>query len=298
MDKIILKDFRCFHSEQSARLAPLTLFVGENSTGKTSLMAMIRALTDIARGGRNPDFKEDPYDLGSFDEIAHRRGAGGGQAKSFKAGISSKRTGKGDESESLEVTFGKSGTIPVPIRRRFSSGKTWMEVTSNNDESYSLQVGTRRGSWKLKFSDEGRWLFIDEGNILFPRSYLVLEESLKSDQANGINLESVAGAPSISSEDRTSLRKLAFSDIEFSPGRPFAGAPVRSKPHRTYDPSRPYPDPEGDYVPMYLADVFLVTNRLGQISRANSRTSVESQDSLMKSLLSGLERGGASLFRC
>ena len=30
---------------------------------------------------------------------------------------------------------------------------------------------------------------------------------------------------------------------------------MRSKPRRTYDPSRPIRDSEGDYVPMYLADV-------------------------------------------
>ena len=36
----------------------------------------------------------------------------------------------------------------------------------------------------------------------------------------------------------------------------FAAAPVRSKPHRTYNPS-PYGfDSEGSYVPMYLADIF------------------------------------------
>ena len=38
-----------------------------------------------------------------------------------------------------------------------------------------------------------------------------------------------------------------------SQARPFATAPVRSKPRRTYDPTRPARDPEGDYVPMYLA---------------------------------------------
>ena len=73
MDRITLKNFRCFRDEQTARLAPLTLLVGENSTGKTSFMAMIRALWDIAYGLRIPDFKEEPYDLGSFYEIAHHR---------------------------------------------------------------------------------------------------------------------------------------------------------------------------------------------------------------------------------
>ena len=44
MDKITLKNYRCFREKQTIRLAPLTLLVGENSTGKTSFMAMIRAL--------------------------------------------------------------------------------------------------------------------------------------------------------------------------------------------------------------------------------------------------------------
>ena len=45
MNEIRLKNFRCFRDEQTARLAPLTLLVGENSTGKTSLLAMVRILS-------------------------------------------------------------------------------------------------------------------------------------------------------------------------------------------------------------------------------------------------------------
>ena len=36
---------------------------------------------------------------------------------------------------------------------------------------------------------------------------------------------------------------------------PFASAPIRFRPRRTYDPSRPAPDPEGEYIPDYLASV-------------------------------------------
>ena len=36
---------------------------------------------------------------------------------------------------------------------------------------------------------------------------------------------------------------------------PYAGAPVRSYPRRTYDPIRPTPDPEGVYIPTYLANM-------------------------------------------
>ncbi len=96
MDSVTLKNFRCFRQEQTARLAPLTLLVGENSTGKTSFMAMIRALWDVAYRHRAPDFKEEPYDLGSFDEIAHHRGGRGGRAETFQAGFEVARTTRRD----------------------------------------------------------------------------------------------------------------------------------------------------------------------------------------------------------
>ena len=48
MDRITLENYRCFREKQTARLAPLTLLVGNNSTGKTSFLALIRALWDVA----------------------------------------------------------------------------------------------------------------------------------------------------------------------------------------------------------------------------------------------------------
>ena len=59
--EIRLRDFRCFHDEQAARLAPLTLLVGDNSTGKTSFLAAVRAVWDAAFRQAEPDFREPPY---------------------------------------------------------------------------------------------------------------------------------------------------------------------------------------------------------------------------------------------
>ena len=59
--KVTARDFRCFR-EVEATLAPLTLLVGENSTGKTSFLALIRALLDAGYRFRAPDFREPPYD--------------------------------------------------------------------------------------------------------------------------------------------------------------------------------------------------------------------------------------------
>ena len=48
----------------------------------------------------------------------------------------------------------------------------------------------------------------------------------------------------------------AYEVESFYKERPYASAPVRSKPRRTYDPARPTRDPEGDYIPMYLSNLY------------------------------------------
>ena len=128
MNEIRLKDYRCFREDQTARLAPLTLLVGENSTGKTSFLAIIRALWEFANDYRTPDFKEDPYDLGSFDEIAHFRGGRGGRAETFVAGFSTTRPNlqKGTSkllSQKFDVTFGKDGASSGPCWKAICFGR-------------------------------------------------------------------------------------------------------------------------------------------------------------------------------
>ena len=91
MERVTLQNYRCFGDEQVARLAPLTLLVGPNSTGKMSFLAALRALWDVARREVAPDFREIPYDLGSFAEIAHQRGDNGHPAKSFALGFETGR---------------------------------------------------------------------------------------------------------------------------------------------------------------------------------------------------------------
>ena len=126
------------------------------------------------------------------------------------------------------------------------------------DEPYVLRVGTSRGTWEMQVPtpDEVRVPFITDDDLMLPPYYFLLEESLRSDRSEGMIFAPLEGSPTFSSKDLEPLNKLAHPHMRFHRQRPFASAPVRSKPRRTYDPSRPTPDPEGDYVPMYLADVF------------------------------------------
>ena len=104
--EIRLRDFRCFGEPQTAPLSPLTLLVGENSTGKTSFLVAVSAICDIASRQQEPDFREPPYDLGSFPEIVHGRGGKSEESETFEIGIKA----LGSESQMLEcrATF-KSG---------------------------------------------------------------------------------------------------------------------------------------------------------------------------------------------
>lgn len=149
MHSITIENFRCFGEKQTARLAPLTLLVGENSTGKTSFLALLRALDDFVHNDI-PDFKRPPYDLGNFDEISHyQSGRGGG--KTFSAEIAALSALPRSQDEwKLAVRFGKNtdgiASVPVYLRISLSSkGKeedVWMAV---DGESPSVKVVTKRG---------------------------------------------------------------------------------------------------------------------------------------------------------
>ena len=263
MDSITLKNFRCFREKQTARLAPLTLLVGENSTGKTSFMAMIRALLDSAYSHRMVDFKENPYDLGSFEEIAHHRGARGSQADAFEAGFSGRPTIGKDSSVDyrtyhFEVNFGKKGVAPVPMRRRLALGDTWAEEGFKKGQPHVLQVGTSRGSWERQLSAEissRSDLDIDEN---LPISTILMRSISRHSRTEDSNFKPLPGSPKFHSADSALLRELATFRKQFVhfARRPFASAPVRSEPRRTYEPSRPISLPEGYFIPMYFADMF------------------------------------------
>ena len=292
MNQVTLANFRCFRHRQTAHLAPLTILVGENSTGKTSFLALARVLWDIAFQERFPDFKEPPYDLGSFDEIAHFRGGRGGRATEFEAGFSiakprkpgHRRARRASGEFQFHVTFRRDGSTPLPSVRRIESGKVWAETHISSEGAVSLTVGTSRGRWEIDTrvfgfprwgSGASSWDGIQRG--LPPFTYQI------GALGHPVNLEHLLieheGTEPPSTEDLQELRRLAMFARWHSP-RPLPNAPVRSRPHRTYDPAHAIPDPEGEYIPMFLASV----------ARSNQKA--------WKSLKSSLERFGqeAGLF--
>ena len=269
MDQITLKNFRCFREEQTVRLAPLTLLVGENSTGKTSFMAMIRALWNVAYSHRTPDFKEEPYDLGSFDEIAHHRGGRGGRAETFEVGCNitpkaTRRKRQHTDSSSrpynLRVTFKKRGTVPRLVKMRLSHEKIWVEF-GLEAQTWQTSFKTPRGTWEYSGTLPGR--INDDYNLVLPYFFYLSREKIVENRERKAELNARQDAVQPNDKDLAMIDRLMSSIGGFHPRgeQAYASAPVRSKPRRTYDPSRPTPDPQGDYVPMYLASIYFQEQR-------------------------------------
>ena len=260
MNQVTLENFRCFRDEQQARLAPLTLLVGENSTGKTSFLALLRALWDAAYLSVVPDFKEAPYDLGSFDEIAHYRGGRGGRAQSFRAGFDDavpnpvaprKKAVESDlRPHRFEVTFGRKGTAPAPAGWFFGREDVEIAIRVAEDTSLEMRFRTGSGEWAWSAPAESDARFLAHRDFPPPRyAYFMFREK--------DNLKPVGDSPSVTDDDLVRVEKLLYGfHAHFRGDRPFASAPVRSKPRRTYDPSRPAHDPEGETIPMYLSMAF------------------------------------------
>ena len=251
MDRVTLQNYRCFRDKQSARLAPLTFLVGENSTGKTSFLALLRALWQVAFEEITPDFRETPYDMGAFEDIAHR-GANGNSETSFNAEFKYALSPAPDDRISYRVMFEDRGGYPFPCIRRFSNSGTWLEVDHRIDWNWIVRFGNGVSQYEHKIEYSSEHIGTE---VLFPLEY-TLREVWHDTRRDSYRTPDYDKQSRTIDEVHRNLDRLFFG--RFRVGNrfpPFASAPIRSRPRRTYDPSRPTPDPEGEYIPDYLASM-------------------------------------------
>lgn len=254
MQQMWLENYRCFREKQTARLAPLTLLVGDNSTGKTSFLAMARCLSDVFHG-KNPDFKDEPYDLGSFDELACRRGGRAERTDRFRAGFSGsgsvrrRRATRSGLHYQFDVVFGRKGAAPVVQRAGLKWNDAWLRLDNNAQE---LTFGEKGNEWQWPFKRSVGWLSSSPDEVIELPWYAPIRfYALRKDDARPTGAGSAP--PSDLIREMLGLSQLTGGQN----WRPFATAPVRSRPRRTYEPGRHDPDPEGSHIPMLLADLYL-----------------------------------------
>ena len=256
--EIRLRDFRCFHEQQTARLAPLTLVVGENSTGKTSFLAAVQAVWDAAHGSGDPDFRKAPYDLGSFPEIMYRGGGRGSGAESFAIGF--KELAPDDPEDRLldfEVTFGSRDAAPAPVTVAWRDGAVSVECRGARGEKPRYVFESPSGSWCYRDSDDDQMFGrrLTTGVLAF--RYL-FAANIPIDPFEDLEPSPETRGRKPSSEDCGKFSLLLSQLVRFPPQEPpFTGAPVHPSPRRTYDPAKLDDDPWGADVPSRFASLQL-----------------------------------------
>ena len=157
----------------------------------------------------------------------------------------------------LSVRFGREekGTAPVPIYQRVALGKSgsegkddWIEF---DRQSASIKIGTKQEEWYVTKDNTFQYKMLSDGGLL---TGIFLSTALFSYKQADVH-KPEKDSPEVTAKGQKALENLRGTAVKSWFPKVFASAPVRSKPHRTYDPARPVHDPYGDYVPMLLAEL-------------------------------------------
>jgi len=234
--RLQFEGIRCFAEPQDAVVRPLTLLVGENSSGKSTFLALCRIASAIVEGLDTPfSFNEPPFLLGAYDQIASYQRGRAGHAKSFSI---TARVSSVAHSGLIRAEFVSRNGQPALNRWGLIAGGLSVQIVSDNSpEQVMLVVESARG--KKEVAETRPWVIWDLINRPLGSLTGLPEYAFLGTLFSELDLESLRKAAD-------SIRK------EFGP-LTYALAPIRTSPRRTYDPVFAEAEPEGSHVPMALA---------------------------------------------
>lgn len=246
MESIIIENFRCFKKEHNISLKPLTILVGENSTGKTSFLAAISIIADFNYFYPGEiDFNREPYSLGAYNEIASYSLGKSGRAKYFIIG--------------KDFVLGDQRKFRMLLKFISVKGQPKLEKISIKEmqTDNNMDVTVADDCVEIAFPD-GK--LQEKRDIPYSFMYILRQfgHHFKSKE-----LESAI-------------------DMHHPRIRLFPSAPVRTRPRRTYDPKQDFPKPEGDHVPQRLHDIY--TNKEKNKAAINELDTFGRASGLYKSL--------------
>ena len=247
-DEFLLEDVRCFRGEQRARLRPITLLVGENSTGKTTFLGCYDVLHRLLAGSWIPgdrlDFNREPFSMGSFREIVRSQRGRLGRIDEFALGFSiSLRRRTGSERFLTRVGFSEGGAQPTMSSVHCEYGK----------HSFSLRRAADPEQTVFKTAEfETEIGYVFDENWMYWLDYLSRGREANPDESENTNrvIDHLVGA--IGLDDGSVERERFFRLWAERLPIPIPVAPLRSKPKRTYDPVRETASPEGEHIPMLM----------------------------------------------
>ncbi len=274
--RLIVENIRSFAGRHTVDLKPLTILVGENSSGKSTLLAALAALSDKTAFPGKLAVNKEPHDLGTYRTIATFKGGKFGRAKTFSIGFCSGMT--------------KSETqLPSVLA-------TYREAKGDNVLA-ELKIETNHAELNLQFSDgKMTGFFLSKTDRSTPE--LPLERDAPKNVGRQVQLSGEIDSTAISIAETLphflfrALKDKQEQAMQFQPNEifqlvrevarfvPTTGsiAPIRSKPRRVYDRSSVSYEPGGDHIPYILARLLNdeQDKRRDQISAAMKKFGEES----------------------
>ena len=249
--EFMLTDVRCFEGEQRARLRPITLLVGENSTGKSTFLGCYTVLhhlfTITTRIDSGPEFNREPFSMGSFRDIVRSRRGRQGRINEFKIGLMvDHEKDRNMTSFVMSVTLSESGSQPIisNVHYEFDSKSFIHLIRAENDK---FLVKTPNDTLELN-NPLSNWTY-----MLFQLDHLMrhpeMGEKLVKQGGKRVfeYMSKLFNVPKTTTEE-------SYVGRYFMPDLPdlVLAAPLRSKPQRTYNPVQEVTSSEGDHVPMLM----------------------------------------------
>ncbi len=255
LTEFILEDVRCFRGEQRGRIAPITLLVGENSTGKTTFLSAYSILHQLShfhpKGTLEPNFNQAQFALGSFREIVSSRNDSNQSLDKFKIGA--------------DISNPNQRDVPLYRLTNTFSERNFHPIVSSIEFQFD-----QNSFLKFKRSDTDRIILaIPNYEIVsdydFDSVYLLLNTLVFSETRKDFIFEnSVEISPIVKFLEEFSENLMIeyfspphnWEPWNSSVGTLEATSPIRSKPKRTYDPVRETASAEGAHIPMLLNKLY------------------------------------------
>lgn len=237
---LTIENIRCFSDKQRVVICPLTILVGENSSGKSTFLSILHATMQSEFPAIPKIFNQPPFEMGGFDTIATYKGGKYGRAASFSIGLEWARKVSGT-THSIFATFENNlGTPSVKqLEIKMDSVTITIKVVSAEGKG-NLQISrvhngeTKKIAAHFLYEQEN---FSEDLQYLIRRTLFDIENPNFDEGFRSQVLNTVRSA---------FQRKLHSS----------AMSPLRTEPKRTYDESSDKEfTPGGDHVPRVLSQL-------------------------------------------
>ena len=241
--ELIVENIRSFVGRHEIAIKPLTLLVGENSAGKTTLMALLSAVRDPFGFPFRPGFNTPPYTLGNYDTLATNLEGNGNAAPSFRLG------NKGDvysEVSGIATTaeyVNDNGTFQVcGIQISMGAFNTTLRFETDAKRTRMIFSLDFHGKKYGPYSEELKYnIPLNQSKIQLDDIWFLMRDSLAIAQDLGENV-------------LRSFLNWGYGPYVFhaSLAQTLSLSPMRMKPKRTYDIISEEFSPEGDHIPFVL----------------------------------------------